>query len=142
MGRIVKMSALVSLLFMMLAGNVLGGWFSFEPNILLLDGAYVARELDDIQKENAFREKGDIAKADQLIQDERVLVIESQKHETRVEYVKHKEKDNRIYVLVKDESGTKMWANMAGLVCQGANGSKRPVSKEDLAKGEFVLLSN
>jgi len=142
MSGMIKKLVFVSVVMMALVGNAWGGWFSFEPNILLLDGTYVARELEDIQKETAFREKGDIAKADELIRDEKVLIIESQKYDTRVKYVKYKEQDNSVFVFVKNESGTKMWANMAGLVCQGTDGSKRPVSKEDLAKGEFTPLAN
>ncbi len=142
MSGMIKKSVFVSVVVMALVGNAWGGWFSFEPNILLLDGTHVAWELEDIQKETAFRVKGDIAKADQLIRDEKVLIIESQKYDTRVKYVKYMEQDNNVFVFVKDESGTKMWANMASLVCQGIGGSKRPVSKEDLAKGEFMPLAN
>lgn len=140
--RTVKNSALVSMLLIMLVGNAWGGWFSFEPNILILDGTSVARELKDIQKETAYRGKGDTAQIDQLIKDSRVLIITGQKYETRVEYVKHKEQGANVFVLVKDESGSKMWANMLGLACKGTDGNERPVSKKDLAKGEFEPLSN
>ncbi len=141
MSGMIKKSVFVSVVVMALVGNALGGWFSFEPNILLLDGTSVARELEDLQKETAYRKKGDTAQADQLIRDTRVLIIESQKYDTRVEYVKHKEQGNSVFVLVKDESGTKMWANILGLACQGTDGSERPISKEDLSKGGFTPLS-
>lgn len=141
MNGMIKKSIFVSVAVMMvLVGNAWSGWFSFEPNILLLDGVSVARELEDIQKETAYKEKGDTAQADQLVRDARVLIIEGQKYETRVEYVEHKEDGKNVFVLVKDESGTKMWANMIGLACQGGDGNERPVSKEDLAKGEFPPL--
>ena len=142
MNGMVKKSFFVSVVVMLMAGSSWGGWFSFEPNILLLDGTSVARELADIQQETTYRENGNTAQADQLIQDEKVLIIESQKYDTRVEYVKHKEMGNNVFVLVADESGTKMWANMLGLACQGTDGSERPVSKEDLAKKKFAPLSN
>lgn len=142
MGEMLKKSVIASLIVMAFAGTAWGGWFSFEPNILLLDGTCVARELEDLQKETAFRETGDTVQADQLIRDAKVLVIESQKYDTRVEYIKHKEQGNHVFVLVEDESGTKMWADMIGIACQGSNGNERPVSKEDLAKGKFTPLSN
>ena len=47
----VKRSVFVCVAVMAIVGNAWGGWFSFEPNILLLDGASVARELEDLQKE-------------------------------------------------------------------------------------------
>ncbi len=142
MRKMIKASVFVSVGMIMLAGSAWGGWFSFEPNILLLDGAYVARELEDLQKETEYREKGDAVHADELIRDAKVLLIDPKKYDNRVEYVKHTEQGTRIFVLVKDESGTKMWANMLTLACQGSDGSERPVSKEDLAKGEFTPLSN
>jgi len=142
MSGMIKKSIFVSVVVMALVGNAWGGWFSFEPNILLLDGTSVARELEDIQKEIAYRKKGETTQADQLIRDAKILIIESQKYDTRVEYVKHKEQGNSVFVLVEDESGTKMWANMLGLACQGTDGSERPVSKKDLDKGEFTPLAN
>ncbi len=138
----IKKSVFVFGVVIAIVGNAWGGWFSFEPNILLLDGTSVARELKDIQKEHEYREKGDTDQIDQLIRDAKVLIIEGQKYETRVEYVKHKEHGNRVFVLVKDESGSKMWANMLGLACLGTDGNERAVRKEDLAKGKFVPLSN
>lgn len=140
--EMIKKSFFISVLVIVFGGNAWCGWFSFEPNILLLDGTSVARDLDDIQRETVYREKGDTAQVDELIRDSKILIIESQKYETRVEYVKHKEHGKNVFVLVKDESGTKMWANMLGLACQGTDGSERPVSKEDLVKGEFTPLSN
>ena len=124
------------------SGSSWAGWFSFEPNILLLDGTHVARELKDIQKATAYQEKGDTAQVDKLISDTKVLIIEGQKYETKVEYVKHKELGSTVYVLVQDESGSKMWANMIGLACKGTDGNERPVSRADLNKGKFSPLSN
>jgi len=142
MDEMIKRAVIVSVAVLAFVGNAWGGWFSFEPNILLLDGTSVARELEDIQKEAEYREKGDKTKADELIRDAKVLIIESQKYDTRVEYVKHKELGESVFVLVEDESGTKMWANMVGLACKGADGGERPVRKEDLTKGEFSPLEN
>ena len=142
MNEMIKNAVFVFVVVMVLAGNAWSGWFSFEPNILLLDGTSVAREFEDIHKATMHREKGNTTEIDQLIRDTKILIIEGQKYDTRVEYIKHKEVDNSVFVLVEDESGTKMWANMIGLVCQGADGKKRPVNKEDLNKGEFTPLSN
>ena len=142
MNGMVRRSVFACIMVMGLAGSAWGGWFSFEPNILLLDGTSVARELEDLQQESAFRTNGDTARADQLIRDAKVFVIENQKYDNRVEYVKHKEDGDSVFVLVEDESGSKMWANMLGLTCRGSDGSERPVSKTDLDKGEFRPLSN
>ncbi len=142
MSEMIKSSVFISVAVITLMGNAWGGWFSFEPNILLSDGAYVARELEDLQKETTYREKGDTAHADELIKDARVLIMDSQKYDNRVEYVKYQEQGNSIFVLVKDESGSKMWAEMITLSCLGTDGNKRPVGKEDLAKGDFKPLAN
>ena len=142
MNEMIKHLVMVSAAVAVFAGNAWGGWFSFEPNILIRDGTSVARELEDIHKATVHREKGDTTEVDQLIRDTRILIIESQKHDTRVEYVKHKELDNKVFVLVEDESGTKMWAAMLGLACRGSDGGQRPVSKEDLDKGKFPPLEN
>ena len=142
MNEMIKRSVFVSVVVMALVGNVWAGWFSFEPNILILDGTSVAREFEDIHMATVYREKGNTTEINKLIRDTRILIIEDQKHDTRVEYVKHKEVDNSIFVLVEDESGTKMWTNMLGLACQGTDGVERPVNEEDLNKGEFTPLSN
>lgn len=141
MSGLAKCVGFVCVAVMVSVGSAWGGWFSFEPNILLMDGTSVARELEDIQKDTDYRKTGDTAQVDQLIRDMRVLVIESQKHETRVEYVKHREKGDNVFVLVQDESGTKMWANMVGLACLGTDGKERNVTRQDLNKGKFAPLS-
>ncbi|WDP87836.1 MAG: hypothetical protein HUN05_24095 [Desulfobacter sp.] len=123
MSGMIKKTTFVSVVVMALVGNAWGGWFSFEPNIHILDGTSVDRELEDIQKETVYKKNGNTAQVDQLMRDAKVLIIDSQKYETRVEYVKHKEEDQSVFVLVKDESGTQMWANMLGLACQGTNGN-------------------
>ncbi|WDP92202.1 MAG: hypothetical protein HUN04_21760 [Desulfobacter sp.] len=138
----IKKSVFVSAVLMAIGGTAWGGWFSFEPNILIVDGTPVAREFEDIQKETTYLEKGDTAMAEQLVRDSRVIIIDSQKYDNRVEYVKYKEQGNSVFVLVKDESGSKMWANMIGLACKGNGGSERPVSKEDLAKGKLTPLAD
>ena len=79
----------------------------------------MAREFKDIHMATVHREKGNTTEIDKLIRDTKILIIEDQKYDTRVEYVKHKEVDNSIFVLVEDESGTKMWTTMLGLACQG-----------------------
>ncbi|HCY87419.1 MAG TPA: hypothetical protein DHV36_19960 [Desulfobacteraceae bacterium] len=140
-GRI-KRAVFVFLSMLLLAGNAWGGWFSFEPNIHVLDGTPVARELEDLEKAMDFKEKGDTAQVEQLIRDTRVLIVESEKYETKVEYIKYKEHGNNVFVLVEDESGSKMWANMIGLACQGNDGQERPVSKADLDKGKLMPLAN
>lgn len=141
MGKMTKSFVLGFFVLTVFAGNVWAGWFSFEPNILLLDGAYVARELEDLQKETEYRKKGDTIHADELIKDSRILIIDSQKYDNRVEFVKFTEQGNNIFVLVKDESGTKMWSNMLTLACQGTDGSSRPVNKDDLTKGNLQPLT-
>lgn len=142
MRGLIQLPVLISTVLVMLLGNAWGGWFSFEPNMQIKDGTPVARELTDIQKETAYREKGDTALAEQLVRDSKVLIMDHQKYDTRVEYVKYEEQGSNIFVLVKDESGSKMWANMAGLACRGTGGGDRPISKADLVKGEFPPLAD
>lgn len=141
MGRRICTSIFVSAVWLGLVGTAWGGWFSFEPNIILTDGAYVARELEDLAKETEYIKTGNTANADEMIRDSRVLIIDSQKHENRVEFIEFTEQGENVFVLVQDESGTKMWANMVALVCQDSDGTQRPVAKEDLAKGEFPPLA-
>ncbi len=118
--------------------NACGGWFLFEPEILLLNGTSVAREFEEILKPTVHREKGNATEINKLIRDTKILIIEDQKYDTRVEYVKRKEVGNSIFVLAEDGSGTKMWTNILGLACQGADGNERSANKEDLNKGEFI----
>ncbi len=125
-------------------GSAWGGWFTFEPNIILLDGTSVALELTDIGKETAFIEKGDMAQANELKKYNKVHVIKSGKDQTRVEYVGYEEYEGSIFVRVKDESGNKLWANMIGLACEceGQGGKQRNITKQDVIKENFKPLSN
>lgn len=125
-----------------LGGTARGGWFSFEPNLVLLDGTAVARYLEDIGKQNAYLKKGDTDKANQLISDEKVYLIKTGQDQTRVKYLEHEAYEDDIFVQVQDESGTKVWANMSGIACVGKDGKKRTLTKQDLEKGEFEPLSN
>jgi len=123
-------------------GSAWGGWFTFEPNIILLDGTAVALELRDIKKEIAFTEKGDTAQANQLIKDNKVQIIKSGKSQDRVEYVGYEEYEGSTFVRVKDESGNKLWANIIGLACEcEGQGKQRNLTKQDVIKENFKPLS-
>ncbi|MBU1566149.1 MAG: hypothetical protein KJ630_11035 [Proteobacteria bacterium] len=126
-----------------LCGSAWGGWFTFEPNVILINGTPVARELENIQMEHAYLEKGDLAHANQLIKDSDVYIIEGENGKTGapVKYVGYEEYEGSVFVRVKNESGTQIWANMLGLVCKGQDGKERKVTKQDLEKGEFETLS-
>ncbi|WP_022669036.1 hypothetical protein [Desulfospira joergensenii] len=121
-------------------GSAWAGWFTFEPNLVLMDGTAVARYLEDIGKENAYQKNGDTEHANQLISDEKVYLIKSGQDQTRVKYIEHEEYEGNIFVHVQDESGTKVWANMVGLACVDKDGKERTVTKQDLTKGEFEPL--
>jgi|GEM_PF-1697917 len=141
MSDIIKKAALVSVIVMGLVGNTWGGWFTFEPNIVLLNGTAVGLEFKDIQKETAYKKTGETTKAVQLVQEEKVYIIKTGADQTRVEYISHKEYQGSIFVRVQDESGTKIWANMLGIACKGQDGKERSVTEQDLAKGKFEPLS-
>jgi len=143
MNGIFKKAGLVFMVLIIFGGNAWGGWFSFEPNIILLDGAAVGLELTDIEKESAYIEKGDMAQANQLIKDSKVHIIKSGKSQDRVEYVGYEEHEGSIFVRVKDESGNKLWANMLGLACEceGQGGKPRNITKQDLIKKNLKPLS-
>ena len=141
MSGIIKKTVFVFMVVVVFGSNAWGGWFSFEPNVLLIDGSPVALKLEDIQKESSYIEKGDLAQAKQLIEDEKVYIIKAGKDFTRVKYDTYVENEGGIFVRVKDESGTKLWVNMLGLACEGEDGKERLVTKLDLDKGKFKPLS-
>ena len=127
-------------LLMVLSGSAWAGWFTFEPNMVLLDGTHVSVLLEDIVKEGAYLEKGDNEQANQLVNDSKVFVIKTGRDLTRVKYLDFKEEaDGNIYVEVKDQSGNKLWAKIDGLACN-QDGNKRNITKQDLLKGEFAPL--
>jgi len=140
MGGMIKQTVFSFTVLAFLAGNTWAGWFSFEPNIVILDGTAVAVKLKDIEQETAFQEKGDAAQASQLIKDEKVYLIKRGKDMTRVKYVKHEEDQGRFFVMVQDESGSKLWADMKGLACVDKGGEPRPLTKQDLDDGSFEPL--
>jgi len=140
MNGIIKKIGLVVMVLIVFGGSAWGGWFSFEPNVILLNGTSVAMELGDLEKENAYIKKGDMEQAKNLIKDSKVHIVKDEKFQTRVEYVDYEEREGSIFIRVKNESGSKLWANMAGLACKGEDGIQRGVTKEDLIKGEFVPL--
>ena len=136
-----KAGGVTMVILMVFSGSAWAGWFSFEPNMLLLDGTRVALKLEDIEKEVAFLQKGDMEHANQLINDNKIFIIKTGKDLTRVKFLDYKEEnDGNIYVEVKDESGSKLWAKMSGLACE-QDGKKKNITKEDLLKGEFAPLS-
>ena len=142
MSKMIKKAGIITMvLLMVLSGSAWAGWFTFEPNMLLLDGTRVAVSLEDIEKEGAYLEKGDMEQANQLVKDNKVFVIKTGRDLTRVEFLDYMEQDDgNIYIEVKDESGNKLWAKMSGLACD-RDGKKENITKQDLLKGEFALLS-
>ena len=144
MSEITKKIGFVFMVLIIFGGSAWGGWFTFEPNIILLDGTFVALELTDIKKESAYIEKGDMAQANQLIKDNKVHIIKSGKSQDRVEYVGYEEYEGSTFVRVKDESGNKLWANMIGLACEceGQGEKQRNITKQDLIKENLKPLSN
>jgi len=143
MSGIIKKIGCIFTVLIIFGGSAWGGWFTFAPNIILLDGASVALELTDIEKESAYMQKGDMAQANQLIKDSKVHIIKSGKSQTRVEYVGYEESKGNIFVRVKDESGNKLWANMIGLACEcEGQGKQRNITRQDVIKKNFKPLSN
>jgi len=143
MSGITKKIGFVFMVLIIFGGSAWGGWFTFEPNIILLDGTAVGLELTDIKKESAYTEKGDTAQAKQLIKDSKVHIIKSGESQYRVEYVDYEESEGSLFVRVKDESGNKLWANMIGLACEceGKGGEQRNITKQDVIKNNFKPLS-
>ena len=143
MSGIIKKIGCIFTVLITFGGSAWGGWFTFAPNIILLDGATVALELTDIEKESAYIQKGDMAQANQLIKDSKVHIIKGGKSQTRVEYVGYEESKGSIFVRVKDDSGNKLWANMIGLACEcEGQGKQRNITKQDVIKKNFKPLSN
>jgi hypothetical protein len=138
----IKKAGIVTMvLLMVLSGSAWAGWFTFEPNMVLLDGTRVSVIFEDIEKDNTYLEKGDMEHANQLVNDNKIFVIKTGRDLTRVKFLDYKEKDDgNIYVEVKDESGNKLWSKMSGLACD-QDGKKQNITKQDLLKGEFALLS-
>lgn len=142
MSKMIKTPGILTVvLLMILSGSAWAGWFSFEPDMVLLDGTRVGVNLEDIELEEAYLVKGDMPHANQLIQDNKVFIIKTGRDLTRVKFLGYKEeKDGNIYVEVKDESGNKLWTKMSGLACE-QDGKKKNITQEDLHKGEFAPLS-
>jgi len=138
----IKKAGIVTMvLLLVLSGSAWAGWFTFEPNMVLLDGTRVSVILEDIEKDDAYLEKGDMEHANQLVNDNKIFVIKTGRDLTRVKFLDYKEKDDgNIYVVVKDESGNKLWSKMSGLACD-QDGRKKNITKQDLLKGEFAPLS-
>ena len=142
MSRMIKKAGIVStVILMVLSGSAWAGWFTFEPNMLLMDGTHVAVSLEDIAKEDTYLKEGNIEQANQLVKDSKIFIIKAGKDLTRVKFLGYEEeKDGNIYVEVKDESGSKLWAKMSGLAIE-QDGKKKNITKQDLLKGEFGTLS-
>jgi len=142
MSKTIKKAGIVTMvLLMVLSGSAWAGWFTFKPNMVLLDGTRVSVIFEDIEKDNTYLEKGDMEHANQLVNDNKIFVIKTGRDLTRVKFLDYKEKDDgNIYVEVKDESGNKLWAKMSGLAYD-QDGKKKKITKQDLLKGEFALLS-
>lgn len=142
MSKMIKKAGIVTMvLLMVLSGSAWAGWFTFEPNMVLLDGTRVSMILEDIEKDDTYLEKGDMEHANQLVNDNKIFVIKTGRDLTRVKFLDYKEKDDgNIYVEVKDESGNKLWSKMSGLACD-QDGKKKNITKQDLLKGEFAPLS-
>ena len=142
MSKMIKKAGIVTLVLLLVSiGSAWAGWFSFDPDMVLLDGTRVALNVEDIEKEEAYLQKGDMEHANELINDNKIFIIKTGKDLTRVKFLDYKEQnDGNIYVVVKDESGSKLWAKMNGLACE-QDGKKKNITKEDLLKGEFAPLS-
>lgn len=142
MSKMIKKAGIVTMvLLMVLSGSAWAGWFTFEPNMVLLDGTRVSVILEDIEKDETYLEKGDMEHANQLVNDNKIFVIKTGRDLTRVKFLDYKEKDDgNIYVEVKDESGNKLWTKMSGLA-HDQDGKKKNITKQDLLKGEFAPLS-
>ena len=140
MSKMNKMGVFVFMILVFFAGSVWGGWFSFEPNLVLQDGTAVGRYLEDIEAENEYLAKGDKQHSDELVSDQKVYFIKADQDQTRVEYLDYKEHQGGIFIHVKDETGTKVWTNMAGLACLGPDGKQKQLTKEDVKKGDFKPL--
>lgn len=144
MSRMIKKAAIVTMVLLMASvESAWAGWFSFEPNLVLLDGTHVSVSLEDIVKEDAYLKEGDMEHVNKLVKDSKIFVIKTGRDLTRVKFLGYQEKeDGNIYVEVKNESGTKLWVKMSDLACDcDQSGNKRNITKQDLLKGEFATLS-
>jgi hypothetical protein len=139
--EITKKIGFVFMLFIVFGGSAWGGWFTFEPNLVLLAGTAVSRNLEAVEKEYSLIEKGDMEQANQLIKNEDVLIVKSGDDQTRVTYSDFEENNGSIFIRFKTESGSKLWANIAGLACEGQDGKLRSVTKQDVIKKDFKILS-
>ena len=98
--------------------------------------------LEDIEKKIVYQKKGELAKADQLVKEEKIYIIKTGRDQTRVKFLDYEEFEGSLLVHVKDESGTKLWANAADLACEcEGKGKQRKVTKQDVVKGKFAPLS-
>ena len=140
MGGLFNRAVFTFTVIVLLTGSAWGGWFSFEPNLILRDGAPVARYLEDLEEELAYLSKGDTAQADQMVKDMKVYMIKEGQDMTRVEFKSYQEDQGEIFIQVQDESGTKIWANMKNIACLDQNGQKKDITKQDVVKGEFKPL--
>jgi hypothetical protein len=140
MREMIKKTSLAIIVLLILGGSAWAGWFTFEPNVILLDGTAVALKLQDAEKVNTYLEKGDTEHTNQLVKDKRVFLIKTGRDLTRVEFLDYEEHGGSYFVKVKDESGNELWANMTGVACEH-NGKQSKVTKQDLAKGKFEPLT-
>lgn len=142
MSRMIKKAGIVAMVILMvLSGSAWAGWFTFEPNLVLLDGTHVSVTLEDIAKEDGYLNEGDMEQANKLVKDSKIFIIKTGKDLTRVKFLDYKEvNDGNIYVEVKTESGNKLWAKMSDLACE-QEGKKKNITRQDLLKGEFATLS-
>ncbi len=140
--KMTQKTGIVITVLIILSGSAWGGWFTFEPDLILLDGTPVALNLEDIQKRTDYLKKGDMAKANQLVEDEKIYIIKNGRDQTRVKFLEYEEHNGSVFVLVKNESGTKLWANMTGLACEcEGNGKQRKLTKEAVVQGKIASLS-
>lgn len=140
MNGITKKMGFVFMLLIIFGGSAWGGWFTFEPNLVLLEGTAVSRDLEAVEK-YSFIEKGDIEQANQLIKNEEVRIVKNGDDQTRVTYSDYEENNGSIFIRFKNESGSKLWANITGLACEGQDGKLRNVIKQDVIKKDFKILS-
>jgi hypothetical protein len=139
--EIMKKIGFVFMLLIIFGGSAWGGWFTFEPNLVLLEGTAVSRDLEAVEKEYTFIEKGDIEQANQLIKNEEVRIVKNGDDQTHVTYSDYEENNGSIFIRFKNESGSKLWANITGLACEGQDGKLRNVTKQDVIKKDFKILS-
>ena len=75
MSRMIKRAGVVTMVILMvLIGSAWAGWFTFEPNLVLLDGTHVSVTLEDITKEDGYLKEGDMEQANQLVKDSKIFI--------------------------------------------------------------------